>query len=182
MKKIIIMATLLSSSLLFATPKNYIDMHYGFLTHSENGTVSDFDMSGFKWTIGRTLTHFYDVELSGEVSAILGVEHEKKSIVLSSDSGTFTDASIALDRLYNMNFRLNKELMDNLALQGYLGVSRAKVTPEALNNNPQRAYRNSLSYGLGASYSFLPEVALNLQYMQYFENLSSLEVGLRFEF
>ena len=182
LKKITLISFATSSLLLAQSNDNYINMSHSWLIHSDNGTVSDFNPRGVKWTIGKTLTTFKGIALALEGTAMLGVNYDKKSSVASSSTGIFTNASMALDKLYNMNLRVQKEVLKDLSLQAYLGVSRAKMIPIALNNTPNHGYQNSISYGAGVSYDIFYDVSVNLEYMQYFDNLNGVEVGVGFRF
>jgi len=182
LKKITLISLATSSLLLAQSNENYINMSHSWLTHSDNGTVSDFNPTGFKWTIGKNLTTFKGIELAVEGTAMLGVNHDKKSSVASSSTGTFSNASIALDKLYNVNLRVKKEVLKDFSLQAYLGASRGKMIPIALNNTPSHGYQNSISYGAGVSYDIFSDVSINLEYMQYFDNLNGIEFGVGFRF
>jgi len=181
-KKIVLISLAVSSLLLAETKDTYLNMSYSWLSHSDNGTVSDFNPTGFKWTMGRELTSFNGIDIAVEATAMLGVNNDKKTLVASSSVGTFSNASMALDKLYNVNLRIQKEVFKDFSLQAYLGASRAKMIPIAINNTPNRSYENGLSYGAGVSYDFLPNVSANFKYMQYFKNLSAVEFGLGFRF
>lgn len=181
-KSMILLPLFASSLLLAQNNEKYINMSNAWLTHSENGTVSDFKPTGFKWTAGHNVYAFKGIELALEGTVMLGVNEDRKSSVASSITGTFTNASMMLDKLYNVNVRAKKEVLKDLSLQAYLGVSRAKMIPIALNNTPNHGYKNSITYGAGLSYDILNNVSLNLEYMQYFENLNALEVGVGFRF
>ncbi|MBU1667525.1 porin family protein [bacterium] len=182
MKKTIMITLALSSALLATSPKVYVNMSQSLLSHSDNGTVSDFDPTGFKWTVGHNFYAFNGIELALEGTVMLGVDEDEKASVASSSTGTFTNASIMLDTLYNVNLRAQKEVVKDWSLQAYLGASRGKMIPIALNNRPNHGYRNSLTYGAGVSYSILEDVSLNFEYMQYFENLDAVEFGVGFRF
>ena len=182
LKKLTPISLATSSLLLAQSNENYINMSHSWLTHSENGTVSDFNPKGLKGRIGKNLTTFKGIELAVEGTAMLGVNHDKKSSVASSTVGTFTNASMALDKLYNVNLRAKKEVPQDLSLEAYLGASRGKMIPIALNNTPSHGYQNSISYGAGISYDLLPTISVNLEYMQYFDNLSAVEFGVGFRF
>jgi len=180
--QIVLISVAVSSLLSAETKKTYINMSHSWLTHSENGTVSDFNPTGFKWTIGQELINFKGINIAVESTVMLGVNNDKKTSVASTATGTFSNASIALEKLYNVNLRVQKEVLKDLSLQAYLGVSRIKMIPLAINNRPTRTYENGLSYGAGISYDFLPNVSVNFKYMQYFKNLSAIEVGMGFRF
>lgn len=182
LKKLTLTSLVLSSLLLAETNENYINMGYTWLTHSENGTVSDFNPTAFKLTVGKNVYRFNGIALALEGTVMLGVNEDEKSSVASSTTGTFTNASIMLDKLYNVNVRAKKEVVKDLSLQAYLGVSRAKMIPVALNNTPNHGYRNSVTYGAGVSYDILSKISLNLEYMQYFDNLNAVELGVGFRF
>jgi opacity protein-like surface antigen len=183
LKKITLISLLTSSLLVAETKETYLNMSHSWLSHSwlshsDNGTVSDFNPTGFKWTIGQELTSIKGIDIAVEPTVMLGVTHDKKASVASATTGTFSNASIALDKLYNVNLRVQKEVLKDLSLQAYLGVSRAKMIALAINNTPNQTYENALTYGAGISYEFLPDVSVNLEYMQYFKNLSAVELGL----
>lgn len=182
LKKVTLTSLALSSLLLAESHENYINIGYTGLTYSENGTVSDFKPTAFKWRVGHNVYAFNGIELALEGTVMLGVNEDKKASVASSSSGTFTNASVMLDGLYNVNLRVQKEVVKDFSLQAYWGVSRAKMHTVAVNNRPNHGYKNAMSYGVGASYDMVEDIALNLDYMQYFENLSGIEVGVGFRF
>lgn len=182
LKSMILLPVFASSLLLAQNNENYINMSHSWLTHSDNGTVSDFKPTGFKWTAGHNVYAFKGIELALEGTVMLGVDEDEKASVASLSTGTFTNASIMLDTLYNVNLRAKKEVLKDWSLQAYLGASRGKMIPIALNNTPNHGYRNSLTYGAGVSYDVLENVSLNFEYMQYFENLNAVELGVGFRF
>jgi len=182
LKKLTLTFLAVSSLLLAETNENYINMGYTWLTHSENGTVSDFKPTAFKLTVGKNVYRFNGIPLALEGTVMLGVREEEKAFVASSSGSTFTNASIMLDKLYNVSLRVQKEVVKDLFLQAYLGASRGKMIPVALNNTPNNGYKNSITYGAGFSYDILDNVSLNLEYMQYFDNLNAVELGVGFRF
>ena len=181
-KSMILLPMFASSVLLAESSENYLNMSNAWLTHSENGTVSDFKPTGFKWTAGQNFYEFNGIELAVEGTVMLGVNDDKKASVASSSTGTFTNASMMLDKLYNINVRAKKEVVKDLSLQAYLGASHAKMIPIAVNNTPNHGYKNAMSYGAGLSYDVVENVSLHLEYMQYFENLNAVELGVGFRF
>jgi len=181
MKKVLTSLLILNATLL-ATPPTYVNMSYSQLTHSNNGTVSDFDPTAFKWTIGQVIKEYNTFNLALEGTAMLGVQHEKKTSVASSTVGTFTNASIALDTLYNINLKATLPILDTFSFATYLGVSRGKMELTATNNTPNNAYKNAITYGAGLEYNIIPSISIHLDYMQYFRNLHALELGLGFRF
>ena len=180
--QIVLISVAVSSLLSAETKESYINMSHSWLTHSENGTVSDFNPTGFKWTIGQELTNFKGINIAVETTAMLGINNDKKTSVASATTGTFSKASITLDKLYNVNFRVQKEVLKDVSLQVYVGASRGKIIPLAINNIPKHTYENGFSYGAGISYNILDDVSVNLEYMQYFKNLSAIEFGMGFAF
>lgn len=176
------MSTLLSSTLLLATPNSYVNMSNSWLSHSDNGTVSDFNPTGFKWTAGYVLKEFDHFNLAIEGSAMLGVNNDKKVTVASSGRGTFTNAIESIDKLYTVNVKAMVPLNDNFTLNAYLGASRVNILSTATNYGDNNSWDNAISYGAGLEYNLLSDVSVYVDYMQYFKNLNAVEVGLGFRF
>ena len=182
MQKIILISLVLSSALLATEPKVYVNMSQSLLTHSDNGTVSDFELTGFKWTAGYVVQEFGSVEIALEGSAMLGVNNDSKASVTSASRGTFSNAQEILEKLYNVNLKMMIPIVQNLSVNTYLGASRAKVLSTATNYKSNKAWYNGISYGAGLEYNVLPDVSVHLNYMQYFKNLNGVEFGLGFQF
>jgi len=182
MKKAILLSITVSSTLLWATPKTYMNMSYSWLTHSDNGTVSDFRPTGFKWTAGYIVKEFDTFNLAIEGSAMLGVNSETKATVASSGAGTFTNAIETVDRLYNLNLKATLPISSKISANGYFGTSRVKILSTATNYGDNNGWDNGISYGAGLQYNIFSDVAVHVDYMQYFKNLNAVEVGLGFRF
>lgn len=184
MKKVIISSVLLATLLCAETPSHYITLSPVVLNHDEsgNGTQSDFQSSGFKWTLGQTLLTTEGYHLNIEGSFMTGVTDQEKTTVIRDQGGILNHAAIQLDKLYNLNLKAGMTLLPKLNINGYLGASRAKTIATADNYDETNSYNTSLSYGLGIMYQFHPEVSLYANYMQYFADLTAVEVGVGFRF
>lgn len=182
MKKIILMSTILSSTLLFATPKTYVNMNHSWLNHSDNGTVSDFNPTGFKWTAGHIVKEFDFMRFGLEATAMLGLNNETKTTVSSSTTGTFSNATEIIDKLYNVNLKAMIPIKDKFSVNAYLGASRVKIHSTATNYGDNNGWDNGISYGAGLQYNILSDVSVHVDYMQYFKNLNAVELGLGFRF
>lgn len=182
MNKLVILTLSVSSILLATEPNTYINMKAVQLTHSDNGTQQDFKPTAFKWTLGYIFKEFDYVSLGLEASAMLGVDHDTKSTVLSSTNGTYTNATTAIDSLYNLNLKAMIPLSSRFILSTFMGKSRAKMSSTATNYTSNNRWDNSLSYGAGLEYNILTDVSIQVDYTQYYKNLNSIEAGLGFKF
>ncbi|CAA6812114.1 MAG: Unknown protein [uncultured Sulfurovum sp.] len=182
MKKALILTTLISSMVVAETSNTYINMNQVLLTHSENGTVNDFQPTAFQWTLGHIVKDFHYLLIGVEGSLMLGVRNDVKSSTQSSQSGAFTNATTTLDKLYNVNIKAILPIIHDLSATTYLGVSRAKMLSTATNYTSRNVWDNSFSYGVGLEYQLLSKVSVHADYMKYFKNLDAIEFGIGFKF
>ena len=182
MKKTLLISLALSSAVLATSPKVYVNMSQSLLTHADNGTVSDFELTGFKWSAGYVVKEFDKLSIALEGSAMLGVTNDTKASVKSSSTGTFSNATETLERLYNVNLKVMVPLGGNVSANAYLGASRAKMLSTAINYKSNNDWDNGITYGAGVQYNILSDVSVHLDYMQYFKNLHAVEFGLGFRF
>ena len=184
MKKTIIVTLLFITGLNAENQESYITLAPNMFYHEQSGTGtdSDFQSTAFKWTFGKEIyqTEKYGVFLEG--SALLGVDEKEKSLVVRTHGGTLSHAGIRVDQLYNLNLKVAVSLTEQLDVNGYTGVSRGKTVATATNYTGMNDFKNSFSFGGGMAYWFDPQVGAYVNYMQYFSNLSAVEVGLGFRF
>lgn len=184
MKKTLLAITLCSGLLLADAPKLYINMAPIYLTHDkkDNGVKSDLNSHAFKWTLGSVLTRSDGYTLAIEGSALLGIEGKSKTRIEQNSGNGLTNAKIRIDKLYNINLKAMVPLTHQTTLNGYMGATRANTIAVADNYYQENPLENSLSYGVGLEYQFHPQVSLYTNYMQYYSDLSTFEIGLGFWF
>ena len=182
MQKILVLSALVSGLLLAETPKTYIDMSSVLLNYSNNGTTTDFKPTGFKWTVGYVVSDFTYASVALEGSAMLGVNNDTKAQVQNSSGDTFTHAQMALDALYNLQLKTVVPLTQSFNANLYVGGTRGKTFSSSDQSHNKGSYDNSVSVGAGLEYWLPADVSLQVNYMQYFKNLSAVEFGLGFRF
>jgi len=182
MKQTLFLSIVLSGTLLANEPKVYIDMNPVQLNYSNNGTGTDFKPTGFKWTVGYLIKDFNMVGFGIEASAMLGVNSDEKARIKDTKGIELRQASVVLDKLYSLHLKTVIPFSSSFNANLYIGTSRAKVESLALNAVNKSSFENSVSYGAGLEYWSMANVSVYGNYMQYFNNLSAIEVGLGFRF
>ena len=151
-------------------------------SYESEGMSSDFKPTGFKWTAGYVVKEFCYASMALEGSAILGVNSDKKSTVQNSSGETFNNAQVRIDKMYSVNVKSMFPLSQSFNANLYLGGTMAKVLSSSDNFSSKSSFENSFSYGAGLEYWSSADVSLQVKYMQYFKNLSAVEVGVGFKF
>lgn len=182
MKKLLVLPIIVSGVLLAETPKVYVDLNPVLLNYTDNGVKNDFDIKAFKWSLGYLIKDLDIVTLGVEGSALLGYGADKRSRVTNSDREIFTNATSYLDSLFALHLKGIVPINNNFHLNTYLGGSQAKLDSIATEFESSGKWDRSLSYGVGLEYWSSANVSIHANYMQYFKNLSAIEVGLGFKF
>ena len=182
MKKSLLLSLCFTSFIIADEPKIYIDMSPVLLNYTDNGTTTDFNPTGFKWTAGYLVKDFKVATLGIETSFITGVESDRKSNVQGSNGVMFNQASSSLDTMYSLHLKTIVPMTNNLNGNLYFGGSRAKIVSSAIGFNSSDEWDSSLSYGLGLEYWSSVDVSVYGNYMQYFKNLNAIEFGVGFRF
>jgi len=182
MKKTLTLGILLSGTLLANEPKVYVDMSPVWMNYESKGISSDFKPTGFKWSTGYVLKDFSFASVALEGSALLGVNHDKKSTVQNSNGDTFNNATVSVDKMYALHLKSMFPLSQSFNANLYLGGTTAKVLSFSDNSSSKSSFENSFSYGAGLEYWSSVNVSVYANYMQYFKNLNAVEIGVGFRF
>jgi len=182
MNKLLISMIIASSTVIAQNPKLYVDMSPTWMKYESSGVNSDFKPTGFKWTAGYEVKDFSFASVALEGSVMLGVNSDKKSSVKNSSGTTFTNAKITVDKLYALHLKGMFPLSGGINANVYMGGSRGKVLSSSDQSTSNSSFENSFSYGAGLEYWSSANVSVYANYMQYFNNLNAIEVGLGFRF
>lgn len=190
MKKILFVLYILTISLLAEEkPKGYIAYDHATLLFSATGTNKDFTLEGSKWSLGYTLKKFtvpyFDIEIDSaiELCYISNTKSDRKDGVVSNSTGVrYDDVSVRLNKLYAAYLKTPLDIGDRLDLNLLVGSSYSGVSINNENFHIKDNYTTSLSYGIGLEYMLPKNVLIHGSFMQYFNNLSSLDVGIGIKF
>jgi len=182
MKKSLLLSLCFTSFIIADESKTYIDMSPIWMNYESKGISSDFNPIGFKWTAGYVLKDFSFASMALEGSALLGVNHDKKSTVQNSNGDTFNNATVSVDKMYALHLKSMFPLSQSFNANLYLGRTTAKMLSFSDNSSSKSSFENSFSYGAGLEYWTDADVSVYANYMQYFKNLNAVEIGVGFRF
>ena len=182
MNKVLASMLIFSSAIVAQSPKVYVDMSPVWLNYESKGISSEFKPTAFKWTAGYVVKDLSFVSLALEGSAMLGVNNDSKATVQNSNGDTFTNAKVSLDKLYSVQVKGMFPLSQSFNANLYLGGTTAKVLSSSDSGANASSFENSFSYGAGLEYWTSANVSVYANYMQYFNNLDAIEVGVGFRF
>lgn len=179
MKKLIL---LLMFSLLSAHANNsfYFGLAPAYLTYESKGVKPKFHIVGEKYTLGYTIKSYGIYTASIEGSIIVAGSDKKASI--TNSYGTFKNAEVTMEQLYSLHLKNQFDFTNTLNGSFYMGVTRGKIYSSSNRGVSNKKFENSFSYGVGLEYKLNPQVSMQVNYMQYYKNLSSVEVGLVLKF
>lgn len=184
MKHILIIVILLNISLFSGeNPKGYIQYNKAFIKFSDIKTKEDFSPQSDIWTIGYMLKKFtipyLDIKIDSALEASF-LSNTKMDLV--EDVKHYGDVQAGIEELYALHFKVPLKIGNNLDLNIYGGVSYGGMTFHIADDTINDNLDTSLSYGLGLEYILPRNVYINVKYMEYFKNLTSLEVGFGIKF
>jgi len=190
MKKIIYIMFLFTVFLFSEEkPKGYIAYDYSILSFSETGTNKDFSLKGAKWSLGYTLKKFeipyleIEIDSAIELCYISSIKSDVQNNVVSDSTNVrYDEVSARLNELYAAYLKTPLDIGERVDLNLLVGASYSGIT---LNNQKFTIKNNettSLSYGIGLEYMLPKNILIHGSFMQYFNNLSSLDVGIGMKF
>lgn len=191
MKKLNILI-LLISSLLFGedeSPTGYIYADTVFFTVNKTGTNQNFSPKGMKWAFGYALGDYtlpvveMDISTGLELDFISSAGGDTKSNVISNSTEiNLGEVSASMDTLYALYLKTPISIAGKFDFNTYLGLSHSSLTLKNKDFTISDNQTTSLSYGFGLEYMLPQNISIHASYMQYFANLSSLDIGLGVKF
>jgi len=191
MKKTIIISGILSA-LLFAgddEPIGYIYADMVMYSASKTGTTQDFSPRGMKYAFGYILGEytipFIEIDISPalEFDFITTTKKHTKSNVISSSTGiNLGEVTASIDNVYALYLKTPISIAGKFDFNTYIGMSSSSLTLKNKDFTVSDNQKTSLSYGFGLEYMLPQNISLHATYMQYFANLSSIDVGLGIKF
>lgn len=191
MKKIIV--TVLVSSLgLFADddkPVGYIYADTVMYNATNTGTTQNFSPKGLKLAVGYLLGEYtipvIDIDISTglEFDFITSTLAHTKSNVISSSTGiNLGDVTANMDNVYALYLKTPISIAGKFDFNTYIGMSTSSLTLKNKDFTISDNQTTSLSYGFGLEYMLPQNISVHASYMQYFANLSSIDVGFGVKF
>jgi len=162
--------------------KTYIDLGTMAMNYTDNGTLTDLKPVGVKWTVGYVIKDFDKFSLGVETSFATGAKSSKKSTITTTNGVVLTNSETTLEELFNANIKTIVPLKENFNANIYVGATRAKLLSIADGYASKNKYDNSISYGAGVEYWFPKNISIYGDYMQYFDNVNAIEIGIGFRF
>jgi len=191
MKKITILILLLSS-MLFAEddgPVGYIYTDMVYYNVSDTGTNQNFSPEGMKWAFGYILGEYtipvveIDITTGLEFDFISSTNSHKKSNVISdSTEVNLGDVTASIDNIYALYLKTPISVDGKFDVNTYLGFSSSSLTLKNKDFTISDNQTTSLSYGVGLEYMLPKNISIHASYMQYFSNLSSIDIGVGVKF
>ena len=179
MKKIIFALPALSMALAFnasaqtVAPSFYTEVGYASVPYHDSGyNLGTLGVLNFKFGI--------NVHENFAVEGALGTGMQDASFYYGSTRVTTT-----LNNMYGIYAKPKVKIADNFEVFGRLGYTHINMNLSALSST-FNAYSGSLSYGLGAQYSFTKSVYGELDWMSYYSKNGasgkgpSINVGYKF--
>ena len=190
MKKIIIF--LLFSCILNAeddAPMGYIYVDTVLFSTSNTGTTQDFNPRGMKWAIGYLLGEYSIPIVEIEISTGLEFNYisNSKTAVKDDVISTSTEVNLgkvatSIDNIYALYLKTPISVAGKFDFNTYLGLSSSSLTLKNKNFLISDNKKTSLSFGFGLEYMLPQNISIHASYMQYFSNLSSIDIGLGVKF
>lgn len=181
MKKLIFGLLIVCSFLTAQTNKGfYVGLTPAYLTYESNGIKPKFHTVGEKYTLGY-IVKSYDIYTASIEASILLAGSDKKASVTNS-FGIFKNAEVTIDQIYSLHLKNQFNFTNKLNGSFYIGATRGKIYSSSDRGTSEKKFENSFSYGAGIAYKLNPQVSIQANYMQYYKNLSSVEVGFVLKF
>lgn len=181
MKKLIFALILACGFLTAQVNKGfYVGLAPAYLTYESKGVKPKFNTVGEKYTLGYIVKSYGLYTASIEGSILLAGSDKKDSV--TNSFGTFKNAEVTIEQLYSLHIKNQFNFNNKLNGSFYLGVTRGKVYSSSDRGVSKKKFENSFSYGAGIEYELNTQVSIQANYIQYFKNLHSVEVGLVLKF
>lgn len=189
MKKIILLCLLSLLLLAEENPKGYVNFDFCTLLFQSTGVNKNFTPKGVKWTAGYNLKKFtvpyLDMEINSAIEGLMitstGSSTQNNSIGLISDVN-YGEITATLGHLYAMHLKTPLSIGERLDINIFLGTSHSEMILQNENFDTLTNTNTSLSYGLGVEYMLPKNISTHASFIQYFNNLSSIELGLGVKF
>lgn len=189
MKKLFIFILISISLWAEKTPKGYIHFDFCTMLFQSTGVNKNFTPKGVKWTAGYHLKEFMipylEIEINSAIEASIisstASSKQDNSIGLISDVN-YGEITSTLGHLYAMHLKTPLSIGERLDINIYLGTSHSEMILQNQNFDTLTNTNTSLSYGLGVEYMLPKNISTHASFIQYFNNLSSIEFGLGVKF
>jgi len=191
MKKIILISAMLSASLFAGDdePVGYIYADTVMYSATKTGTTQDFNPRGMKYAFGYILGEYtipvveIDISTGLEFDFITTTKKHTKSNVISSSTGiNLGEVTASIDNVYALYLKTPISIAGKFDFNTYLGMSSSSLTLKNKDFIISDNQKTSLSYGFGLEYMLPQNISVHASYMQYFANLSSIDVGIGVKF
>jgi len=191
MKKLNILILFLSSLLLGEDepPIGYVYADTVFFAVSKTGTNQNFSPKGMKWAFGYLLGDYTIPVVEIDISTGLEFDfitstggHTKSNVISSSTETNLGEVTASIDNLYALYLKTPISVAGKFDFNTYLGISSSSLTLKNKDFTISDNQTTSLSYGFGLEYMLPQNISIHASYMQYFANLSSLDIGLGVKF
>lgn len=181
MKKLIFGLLIVCSFLTAQTNQGfYFGLAPAYLTYESKGVKPKFHTVGEKYTLGYIVKSYGLYTASIEGSIVLAGSDKKASV--TNSYGTFKNAEVTIEQLYTLHIKNQFNFSTKLNGSFYIGATRGKVYSSSDRGVSKKKFENSFSYGAGIEYKLNQQVSIQANYMQYYKNLSSVEVGFVLKF
>lgn len=191
MKKISILLLILSSFVLAEDdePVGYIYVDTVMYSATQTGTTQNFNPQGMKWAFGYLLGEYtipvVDIDISTglEFDFITNTSaHTKENVISSSTGINLGKVTASIDNIYALYLKTPISVAGKFDFNTYLGMSTSSLTLKNKDFTISDNQTTSLSYGFGLEYMLPQNISVHASYMQYFSNLSSIDIGLGVKF
>ena len=186
------LVSLVLNSLIFAEddkPIGYIYADRVMYSVSSTGTTQNFNPKGLKLAFGYILGDYtvpvveIDISTGLEFDFITNISSHKKSNVISSSTDiNLGDVTASIDNVYALYLKTPISVAGKFDFNTYLGMSSSSLTLKNRDFIISDNRKTSLSYGFGLEYMLPQNISIHASYMQYFANLSSIDIGLGVKF
>ena len=191
MKKIAL-SVLILSSIVFAEddkPVGYIYADKVMYSATNTGTTQTFNPEGLKVALGYILGDYtipvveIDISTGLEFDFITNTSAHTKSNVVSSSTGiNLGDVTASIDNVYALYLKTPISVAGKFDFNTYLGMSSSSLTLKNKDFTISDNQTIGLSYGFGLEYMLPQNISIHASYMQYFANLSSIDIGFGVKF
>jgi opacity protein-like surface antigen len=191
MKKISILLLLLSSLVLAEDDKpiGYVYVDTVMYSSTKTGTTQNFNPKGMKWAFGYLLGEYtipvvdIDVSTGLEFDFITNTSaHTKENVISSSTGINLGKVTASIDNIYALYLKTPISIAGKFDFNTYVGMSSSSLTLKNKDFTISDNQTTSLSYGFGLEYMLPQNISVHASYMQYFSNLSSIDIGLGVKF
>lgn len=189
MKNKLVYITLACSLLMFnhlaiAQPYGdyYAGAQYAQGDYNEKGLSANFEPSMVVGRFGK----FFNPHVAVEARLGMGLDEDTQFIPEQGLAGI--DGTLELNSLIGIFLTGHLNLTDSSSVYAIVGTSRAEAeaSAPAFPADSSTDTESDLSYGAGANIGILNNIALNIEYMQYFDadyfDLSTVAVGVLVRF